>query len=785
MSSSQSRLVMARSKRTRQIDIRRANEFSLYSAPTNPEHVLHYVGTDGTRVCRCDEPEKHFSHTITVAKENRYLAVSLMLYLTRHGYESCTLAAFRKYGNDRKAMWRAQGVDMDNFHYMSDAKDKVCRCSRPNGHNAGAPRHPEIIEQCADFFIVHKDAKFCRRNEWQGIEGDSPPVYTHPVPASSSPTSTRSPRFYKPAYSPGSQQDAFEYDSRSTRHFFQGEAQRVAKSPEMQTREIEKPSAIIYAQQPPSGPHGEPDIPVQVWQTARPSVWIPSHISDSDITTPLGTALPQTLASTAPEATVTRAESNNQRVSASSALPHAFAPAASEAPVAEVESTNIAQRASVSTCWSNIQHDADDSAGHSSRTSCASSIHTTRRPISQASDYTVKPESVHENLEMLPLQDSESGPDNVSRPFRHELSSRTHETVPISNNYELHATSIAELPGQIAALEIGAGIRKHPQRRSAARNFRAVTGCSELSGKRTPVHAPHASSQVSSPTVSSSRLSLLLEKVHDQVRLPDQEELLLHHTVVSSRSNPAPAGACTECNEPFQDRQKRTIMLSECEHFIHEECLLESFRMRDQRIGTCPICNGGLCERTLADRMDTDHMGIFGSQFTRLRNQVSIEFPQHNEVVTCASEEELAAAQLRIVKDYVDVHSEENFRVWELNRAEPDWFMGVVRPVVKLFQAWDVPDRQCRFFVDHEHFLKLLAWAELVRLMNYGRKASLSAQGEAALYPQLAQLHHKFTMALERYDKEKLVWDLDEGRIPECDQVAQDVVDLAIRIQWA
>jgi hypothetical protein len=106
---------------------------------------------------------------------------------------------------------------------------------------------------------------------------------------------------------------------------------------------------------------------------------------------------------------------------------------------------------------------------------------------------------------------------------------------------------------------------------------------------------------------------------------------------------------------------------------------------------------------------NTDCDAIFGSQFTPLRHEVRVEFPQHGEAIKRRSEEEVAAAQLRLIKGYVDVHTEELFRLWESNRAEPDWFAGVVRPVVKLFQGWRGPAVRSRFFADREAFLKLVA----------------------------------------------------------------------------
>ncbi|KAF2823183.1 hypothetical protein CC86DRAFT_409116 [Ophiobolus disseminans] len=106
----------------------------------------------------------------------------------------------------------------------------------------------------------------------------------------------------------------------------------------------------------------------------------------------------------------------------------------------------------------------------------------------------------------------------------------------------------------------------------------------------------------------------------------------------------------------------QTIHLHASGHLLHEQCLVAEFRVRDQAIGKCPICNLALCERGLADRIDTDRVAIFGLQTTKLRTEVRVEFPQRGEVARLQSEEELAAAQLRLLNDYINTHAEEVWR---------------------------------------------------------------------------------------------------------------------------
>jgi hypothetical protein len=49
----------------------------------------------------------------------------------------------------------------------------------------------------------------------------------------------------------------------------------------------------------------------------------------------------------------------------------------------------------------------------------------------------------------------------------------------------------------------------------------------------------------------------------------------------------------------------------------------------------------------------------FATQFTKLANEVRIEFSHRSETALLESDEELAAAQLRLLKDYVDAHTQD------------------------------------------------------------------------------------------------------------------------------
>jgi hypothetical protein len=117
--------------------------------------------------------------------------------------------------------------------------------------------------------------------------------------------------------------------------------------------------------------------------------------------------------------------------------------------------------------------------------------------------------------------------------------------------------------------------------------------------------------------------------------------------------------------------------------------------------------------------------------------------------------------------------------LWEANRTEPDRFPGVVRPVVKLFQGWTLTVHS-RFFANREALLKLVVWIELVRLMNTSHVTLKKTQGDEALFPQLREVHRKFTWSINRYNLEKNTWQTNRSGVFGCDKIAVDVVKLAM-----
>ncbi|KAH6620550.1 hypothetical protein C7974DRAFT_315826 [Boeremia exigua] len=337
---------------------------------------------------------------------------------------------------------------------------------------------------------------------------------------------------------------------------------------------------------------------------------------------------------------------------------------------------------------------------------------------------------------------------------------------------------VAELPSLERAAELDAVFFHSPCVPPFSPDFPELEGgafehVAELTGRSSKVLP-----KTSKVKTSSRRLSRLV-KLPSSECLPCQEDFFLKRVEFCSRNRPAPLGNCSLCHNSLDVANKHTIRLP-CAHYVHQECLVSEFRVSDLEFGNCPSCGMALCERTLHDRIDTDREAIFGQSFTNLRAEERIDLAQRGETVVCWSEEEVAATQLRLLKDYVDSHADELHRQWLETGVEPDWHGAVVIPVVQLFKGWNVPARKCRYFADRDAFYKLVVWAELVRLMNTIRDRAKRLQGEVVAFPQLNELHRKFMLAKDRYETEKKTWQTNRSGVLECEKIAQDAFSMAV-----
>lgn len=342
-----------------------------------------------------------------------------------------------------------------------------------------------------------------------------------------------------------------------------------------------------------------------------------------------------------------------------------------------------------------------------------------------------------------------------------------------------HASSVdaIELPSSDRAVELDAKQVPSPDLLYHSPTLRELEGgnpeyVAELAGRKVTEPSP------SRPSSPSRRISRMRPQAASTTHLPCQEEFFFEWVETCSRTRPAPVGDCILCHNSLQLPNKLTIRLT-CGHHVHQECLVSNFRVLDYEFGNCPVCGMALCERTLHDRIDTDRIAIFGQSFTNLLSEERIDFAQHDQMVICWSEEEVAAAQLRLMKDYIDSHADELYRQWREKSGEPDWLGAVVIPAVRLFRGWNVQKHGCKYFADHDAFYKLVVWAELVRLMNTIRDGVKQVLQDVP-FPELNGLHRSLMFAKHRYEAEKRTWSLNRSGTLQCEKVAQDAFSMAV-----
>ncbi|KAH4111298.1 hypothetical protein HBH46_000260 [Parastagonospora nodorum] len=657
---------------------------------------------------------------------------------------------FYAYQRSQNEHWASSRVHVEDFHYATAQKDIVCRCTRPNNHGQGWVRNTEIIEMCAEFFYRNKAKMTCTKAQWR-------------TAGTVSPGNNASQRFIAPNKDAAniipvegdiiSKSIPSKYDSKSTTDLLRARADASVDTP--------YPSPKSDMEHLRSGPTGAADIPEEVWTKARPSVWTDRRVSASSSSTPLGIA----------------------------SVPHFPTGQVSHAFISEHEVAT--QHASAATNWSQVQRDAEGELYKIPTASSACSLTPTRTKILAdkfGASILQKPSGAEPSYYTRPRRssslysdDPEVSPGMISL-YTSEASDEEQQFLP----------KVYELPSQHVPAELFTIRNRHELVGGAVAgiDYQAVY-LRELEGNRPGSYSGWPGRQACISIVPSSlsqksmepspRLSTIFQEIEAVVGLPDQEEFLLRHVAVCSRANPPPLRNCSLCKQPHRDRGRRAIGLPGCGHFLHEGCLIADFRIRDESIGRCPLCRLALCMRDLADCLETDRKAIFGSQHTRRHDEVRIEFQIRGQIARLQSEEEFAAAQLRLLKDYIEVHADECWQQWQAHTStEPDWFGEVIKPSIKLFKGWNLPSQQSRYFCDRDAFLKFVAWAELVRLMNVTKVAASKVQGPRTPFPSLAELHRKFFWSKDRYEKEKNIWKTTRSGVLDCEKVAQDAYNLAM-----
>jgi hypothetical protein len=614
----------------------------------------------------------------------------------------------------------AEDGHVGSFHYLTRDKTIVCRCNRSSHLNCRQVHNAEVEKLCYEFFLKQPTETTCSRGQWRAVD-------TRTTKAPRSLLTPEQSEYLSASGGTYSRRDLFEYDSPSVIKLLAARDRRSLDSASALPRPVSSQRPLssrplsfdtVDMRHLSNGPNGEVDVPENVWRVSRPSVYLSQHNTGSLTSTPLGSS-------------VNPVQKDNY-----------------------VKPVTLAQAAD--------PHSTLDSwygLAHSPSPSVVDSLY--EMPHNNANRVSQRSRHYHTNgFDIADLHVS------FSETSRHSAHGSVAATV-ISDH-------VVELPSSRTAVELDVPRMHSPSHHSPTLRElegRSVKYVGELDG-RTLTSPPI----VLKARCPSYRLSRLVSQPSSDVDLPCQEGIFLKSVQICSCP---PAGDCSLCQNLLDMPKKRTIRLT-CGHYTHQKCLLTSWRVLDLEFGNCPVCGMALCERTLQDRIDTDREAIFGQSFTNLQVEERIEFLSQGQIVVCWSEEEVAAAQLRLLKDYVDYHADELYTQWRQTGLEPDWHDAVVAPVIRLFKGWNVSRRKCKYFADSDCFYRLVVWAELVCLMNTIGDGMKRVQGEGTPFPSLSALHRRFMAAKIHYESEEKTWPTDRYGALKCDLVAQDAFTLAI-----
>ncbi|KAB2098926.1 hypothetical protein AG0111_0g12729 [Alternaria gaisen] len=279
-----------RSKRTGDVKIRRAKGSSQRSASSLASHerFLHYVGKERTYVCRCTNPRRHSVRISCVAFESRHLSIDLTLYLERHNLQSCAIADLEDYHEWQDAKWEMEGVYADEFHYANRNKNVVCHCLQSWSHDYGTPRHPEIIERCAEFFCTNSGELTATKKQWKSFDYSPPPPYSSIVRD-------------KPVH-PRTFQDTRKKHRPTSEVEVRDKAERKAS-----VMPDHRGHALIQE----ATPEPEPEMLSQAWQPAHTSLSKARPGAESAYSTPMGTVPPSRSTSPSVALNVTQCASSS------------------------------------------------------------------------------------------------------------------------------------------------------------------------------------------------------------------------------------------------------------------------------------------------------------------------------------------------------------------------------------------------------------------------------------------------------------------------------------------
>lgn len=279
------------------------------------------------------------------------------------------------------------------------------------------------------------------------------------------------------------------------------------------------------------------------------------------------------------------------------------------------------------------------------------------------------------------------------------------------------------------------------------------------------------------------RISTLFLPNAAEQKLPRPKEFWRHHVTVCTPQDPPRAGAaCKMCRVPFLlSSDKLTVRLNTCRHHFHEECLIKHFRIEDQDVGTCPTCSKPLFERTGTDRLVFDKKAIFGDRNTGIGFEMNVEYPDSKHYVPVKTEEQIAAIQLRILKDHIAEALDKEWTARSLDGTIPDWDVVVATALHKFRKEDFLPSRHCRYMPDEDAFLIFVCWAELTRIVNKAKcaHARIPEFGKYA-FPPLDTLHKRFLDSEKQYAADKRYWKMDSNEVLPCEYITRDMKELCM-----
>ncbi|OAL52745.1 hypothetical protein IQ07DRAFT_381755 [Pyrenochaeta sp. DS3sAY3a] len=222
-------LVLVRHRNTGEVEVCRAHTLS---GPIASHEHIHFVGRDRRLVCRCRRSHLHHRKVSFPSEESERLSESLERYMNRNDLETCLMDDYWE-DKDRR---RAGKGENGSRRGSQDEKKGV----QQKGSSSGADSRPGSSKS----------------------DVDSPPPSYH----------------------------SLDWRSRanSVSTTVSSKTPRETYSTEASSRHASDPTSTTVSMGLRSRRPADPDIPPQVWQNARPSMWTPRLETESEVSTPMG-----------------------------------------------------------------------------------------------------------------------------------------------------------------------------------------------------------------------------------------------------------------------------------------------------------------------------------------------------------------------------------------------------------------------------------------------------------------------------------------------------------------